>query len=173
MKKCIKLIAGLTFLAGILSITSCGLKKTLLDDTQDQWYKYNGTVEIPIGKSDNSENDTLLDKLTQPEFYVYFNEDDGLTVAIQSDYEQDINLFCGLYSTTTKFPVGGYKQYTPEEFGTVKWTALIALGDFKKCSEPGVVKGNQAVNLFNDLKKGGIQWKKVLKNILLESLLGE
>lgn len=173
MKKIIKIITIFTLLSGVFTLSSCGLKKQLLDNTQNQWYKYNSTIEIPLGNSDESETDSLLDNLSEPEFFVYYDEDEGLTVAIQSNCKQDIELIGGFYQTTAELPVGGCKTYSPKEFGSIKWSALMALGSFTKTSEPAIYKAKTGFTLLDQYSNGGIQWKKILKNILLNTLLGE
>ena len=115
MKKLITLLtAGAVLLSGII-FTSCGAAETIkeiVDSTHQKWYKYNGStkIEIPLGADDNSENSTETNSLKDAEIYVYY--DHGLTVAVQSVSQQDVQLFNGLVTKTEEVVIGGTKTVT-------------------------------------------------------------
>ena len=179
MKKMTRFIAAAAIILSGLLLVSCGATETIkeiIDSTHKTWYKYSGStnIEIPLGADDNSDSSESSENLQNAEIYVYY--DHGLTVAVQSVSEHDVELYGGLFSTTQEVVVGGTKTYTEEEFGTGKWTALLAAANFKKqngapkiVSDPEhciVVSGDGAQNLK-------IQWKKFLKQKLVDKLLGD
>lgn len=179
MKKFLKILTAAAVLLCGLAFTGCGAAETIkeiVDSTHQKWYKYTGetSIDIPLGADDNSENSTSTNYLKNAEIYIYY--DHGLTVAIQSVSKQDIQIFNGLATTTQDIYLGGSKTYTEEQFGTVKWTALLAAANFKQqtqapkiIADPDncvIVGGDQASNYK-------IQWKKFLANYLIGTLLGE
>ena len=177
MKK-IKMIAGvlvaaMALLAGILMLTGCGMLNTI-KKTYNKWYKYNKAegIDVPLGL-DTSEDATSLGELKNAEFYVRYSENSGLTVAIQSTKKENVELYNGLVSTSVDIVIGATKQYNETEFGSGKWAALITLGDFSECSTPKIVSDPESCFIISDALNNGIQWKKVLKKILINKLLGD
>ena len=180
MKKISKIFVGLIVLAGIVMTTGCNLfnqAKEAVESTYDTWYLYTGdqTISIPLGSNADDEDGTSTKSLDNVEFYVYYDEDDGLKIAVQAETEQNVELLGGLASKKITTYTGGTKQYTKEQFGPVKWAALITNVSFEEADEPEVsdhpekciiLVGDEA----EDLK---IQWKKVLKRCLINALLGE
>lgn len=183
MKKLTKLfVVAAVVLAGFM-MSGCdllGMLKDQVASTYNTWYKYTGTIpSIPVANAADADAD--VDKSTgafkDAEIYVYFDEDDGLTLAIQSTSEQNISLLGGLASTVTKVTTGGTKQYPISEFGKIKWAGLVSSGSFEESKKPAVATKptpagvilltDPEANVFN------FQWKKVLKEILIEQLLGD
>ena len=178
MKKFTKILGAAALLLCGLMITGCGVAdaiKEQLEGTYDEWYKYNGntTIDIPLGASDEAEDSAKTYDLKSVEFYVYFNTTTGLKVAVQSTKEQNIELYNGLFSTSTELTMGGVQTYPIETFGVAKWTALIATGYFVQSSEPKISSNPEECIKLDDFDKCKIQWKKVLKQTLLNTLLGE
>lgn len=171
MKKITKLIAVFSLVASVIMMCGCGLKSAI-DATHNKWYKYNkeGGIDIPLGSDTSADAASALD-LKNAEFYVYFDDDKGLLVAVQSTKSENVELYKGLMSTTVDVTVGSTKQYTKDEFGTGKWTAMIALGNFTPCNAPKIVSNPNECFVITNALENGIQWKKVLANILLQSLL--
>ena len=171
MKKITKLIAVFSLVAGVIMMCGCGLKSAI-DATHNKWYKYNkeGGIDIPLGSDTSADAASALD-LKNAEFYVYFDDDKGLLVAVQSTKSENVELYKGLMSTTVDVTVGSTKQYTKDEFGTGKWTTMIALGNFTPCNAPKIVSNPNECFVITNALENGIQWKKVLATILLESLL--
>ena len=173
MKKISKLLAVMTVVASVFMICGCGLKDAI-DATHNKWYKYNNEsgVDIPLG-SDTSEDAASALDLKNAEFYVYFDDEDGLLVAVQSTKSENVELYKGLMSTTVDVTIGSTKQYTKEQFGTGRWATMIALGNFVKCDAPKIVTDPNGCFVITNALENGIQWKKVLRNILINRLLGE
>ena len=173
MKKITKLIAAMAVLTSVLMMCGCGLKEAI-DATHNKWYKYNKAegVDIPLG-SDTTGDETTLNSLKGAEFYLYFDDDDGLLVAVQSVKQENVELYKGALSTTVDVVVGGTKQYTKEEFGTLKWSALVASGKISPSEKPKIVANPNECFIITDAIENGIQWKRVLANILLSGLLEE
>ncbi len=178
MKKIMKVLLAAAVFAGTVMMTGCGLGERI-KETYNTWYQYNkeGGLSIPV--SDASDSDSLADStgkmMENAEIYVYYDDDEGLTLAVQSTKAQDIELAGGLLSTTVDVVTGGTKQYTKAEFGAVKWTALMASGAFSESRTPKVVADpDHCVILTGEGEnKFSFQWKKVLKRIILQQLLGE
>ncbi len=180
MKKLTKLFAGLVIIAGIVMITGCNLfeqAKEAVESTYNTWYVYTGdkTINIPLGSDADDENGTSAKQLEDVEFYVYYDGDDGLQIAVQAETEQNVELLGGLLSQKTTIYTGGTKQYSKEQFGAVKWTGMISSFPFEEADEPEVsANPDKCIILMGDdagdLK---IQWKKVLKRVLINQLLGE
>ena len=180
MKKITRAFLFTFILASMLAVTGCNLfnsAKNVIESTYDTWYVYTGnqTINIPLGANADDESDTVGKSLNDVELYVYFDSDEGLKVAVQAETEQNVELLGGLASKKITTYTGGTKQYTKEQFGAVKWAALITNVSFEEADEPEVsahpdrciiLAGDEA----GDLK---IQWKKVLKRKLIEALLGE
>lgn len=182
MKKITKLITGLMLLSGVFLLSGCMFDWT---QTYDTWYKYNKVegVSVPIVDAANAESDAdatgiASGVMENAEFYVCFNPDKGLTVAVQSTKAEEISIGGGLLTTSVDVVTGGSKTYTPEQFGKVKWVALYGTGLFEESSTPKVISNpDQCIILASDEEGGAnqfnFQWKKVLKQILINQLLGE
>ncbi len=178
MKKIMKILLAAAVFAGTVMMTGCGLGERI-KETYDTWYQYNreGGLSIPV--SDASDSDSLADStgkmMENAQFYVYYDEDEGLTIAVQSTKDQNIELAGGLLSTSVAVVTGGTKQYTNTEFKPYKWAALMATGAFSESSTPKVVSDpDNCIILTGEGENDfSFQWKKVLKQILLEKLLGE
>lgn len=183
MKKLTKLFAGLVIFASSLMLTSC-----LFDweQTYETWYKYRGdSLSIPVvAKADaDAEADAsgiASGMMEDAEFYVWFSPDDGLKIAVQSTSEQEISIGNGLLTTTADIVTGGYKTYeNKSDFSSLKWKALYASGLFEESSTPEVVAHpEKCIILAGDSEDGNankfdFHWKKVLKQILINQLLGE
>ena len=125
MKKLMNVLLACVILAGSLTMMGCGLKDAI-DQTHNKWYKYNkeGGLNIPLGATDD-ENSADGSYLENAEFYVYFDSEKGLKTAVQSSKTEAIELYGGAVSTNVELVVGGTKEYTKEQFGAIKWTALV------------------------------------------------
>ena len=180
MKKIGKIFVGLIVLAGIVMTTGCNLfnqAKEAVESTYDTWYLYTGdqTISIPLGSNADDEDGTSTKSLDNVEFYVYYDEDDGLKIAVQAETEQNVELLGGLAQKKLTTYTGGTKQYSKDDFKPYKWAGMISTFPFEEADEPEVsahpdrciiLAGDEA----GDLK---IQWKKVLKRKLIETILGE
>ncbi len=192
MKKIFKTFVVASVLLTAFAFTGCGfllekekegnedltLKDYLIDqklkNTENKWFKYDGKVpDIPLGLTDNSENDAQTGKLENAELYLYYNRDDGLTVAIQAESEQVIELFGGAASTTMKLVTGNVNTY--ENFTVARWITLSELAAMSPCEAPEVVTEPDKCILIGGEESNNIkiQWKKVLANIIINKLLGE
>ena len=177
MKKFTKILTAAAVLLSTLLITGCGATETikeLIDSTHKKWYKYSGeTIEIPVG-TDDSETANSPGSLKNAEIYVYY--DHGLTVAVQSASKQEVELWNGLINKTEEVVIGGPKTYTEEEFNSVKWTGLLAAANFKQQDNPPKIyadKDNCVIIGGDAVPNYKIQWKKFLKEKLIDTLLGE
>lgn len=173
MKKILTVLIAAAVLAGSLVMTGCGLRNAI-QATHNHWYKYNkeGGMDVPLGE-DSSEGSTSAATLSGSEFYVYFNAEKGLTVAIQKKTTTTASIAGGLLEQEVEIVTGGTKQYSTTEFGSGRWAALVSTGKFDQCSTPKIVaEPNSCVDISTALGNG-IQWKKVLRNILINQLLGE
>ena len=174
MKKFLTMIsAAAVLLCGIL-FTSCGAAAAVVDylaGTYNTWYKYTGTATIPLGNSeDDLETSAALKTLEGVEFFVYFNPQNGLKVALQASKDQNVELYNGLVNTNMKVYMGGTKDYTAEQFGSIRWSALITTGKFVPATTPKIVSNPEECILLN-AQSFKIQWKKVLANYLINLLL--
>lgn len=175
MKKFLTKISLAAVLLCSLIFTSCGAAAAVVDymsGTYDKWYKYNSTVSIPLGDSeDDSENAATQKTLQAAEFYVKFNPQSGLVVAIQASKDQNVQLYNGLVNTNMKVTIGGTKEYTTEQFGSGRWIALYATGKFDpQTAAPKIISSPDECILLN-AQSFKIQWKKVLANYLINLLL--
>ena len=181
MKKLTKLFACLVIFASSLMLTSC-----LFDweATYDTWYRYiGGELDIPVVEKANADADSVASSATgdlkNAEFYVCFSPDKGLTVAVQSTKEQEISIAGGLLTTTANITTGGSKTYTGNQFGTIRWKLLYGTGLFVEDDTPKVIaKPEECIILAGDDETGGankfdFHWKKVLRTILINQILGE
>lgn len=169
MKKIFKLlILSSIFMAGFI-FTGC-MKEQIVDSTQDQWYKYAKTVDIPLSKTGSEESP--LSDLKGASLYVYYLSGEGLKVAIQAESEQSIEILGGLVSYDQTITAGAV--YNFENFTDTKWAALVLLSGMSPCDEPKVsATPDQCLILGGDEASDvKIQWKKVLANVILEKLLG-
>ena len=178
MKKFTKILsAAALILCGVI-VMGCGVAdaiKDTVEGTYDQWYKYNGTtkIDIPLGDTDDENDSSKLHDLKDVEFYVYFNPEDGLKVAIQTTKQENVELLNGLIEQSVDVTIGGVKEYTIEDFGKVKWTSLMTIVPLKAVSAPKIVSDPDSCVKLDNLKDYKIQWKKVLKKTLINTLLGE
>ena len=180
MKNITKAFIILSVFAVSLILTGCNLferVKDAVEQTYDTWYIYSGdkTISIPLGSDADAEDDTSTKSLDDVELYVYYDSDEGLTVAVQAKTEQNVELLGGLASKKITTYTGGTKKYTKEQFGPVKWTTLMTNVHFEEDYEPAVSKRPEECIILagddaGDLK---IQWKKVLARIMFRQLLGE
>ena len=181
MKRTTKAFIILSILAVALIVTGCNLfnsVKEAVEQTYNTWYIYSGdkTISIPLGSDADAEDDSSSTKsLENVELYVYYDNEDGLTVAVQAKTEQNVELLGGLASKKTTVYTGGTKKYTKEQFSPLKWTALMTNISFEEDDEPKVSKHPDECIILagddaGDLK---IQWKKVLARIMFKQFLGE
>ena len=182
MKKITKLFVGLILFSSTLLLSGCMFDWTA---TYDTWYKYKKAegLDVPIVDVANSETEAdtagiASGTMKNAEMYVCFNPDKGLTVAIQSTKDQQIDIAGGLLTTSVEVVTGGSKTYTKEQFGKGKWMALYGTGLFEESKTPKVISNpEQCIILASDEEGGAnqfdFQWKKVLKQILINKLLGE
>ena len=179
MKKLVKILSVAAVLLCGIMLTGCGAAETIkeyVDSTHRTWYKYNGSTNltIPLGNDDNSVDSDETGSLANAEIYVYY--DNGLTVAVQSTNEQEVQLYGGLISSNQEVTIGGTKTYSEQEFGTVKWTALLAAANFKQQSQaPKIYSNPEACVIIggDNAKNFKIQWKKFLKQKLIDTFLSE
>ena len=180
MKKITGALTVLCILIGAMMTVSCNMADSLqqiLQRSYNKWYKYTGNAnlgDIPLGSDEDAEEGAELNSLKNAEYYFYYNPDDGLTLAIQAKVEQQVELLKGLATTKLETYAGGTKEYPKEEFGIVKWTALISNIPLQQCEEPEIsANPEKCIKLYGegagDFK---IQWKKVLAQKLLTVLLG-
>lgn len=183
MKKTTKILSIVLILFAGLIISSCDLFnqiKDAVEDTYDTWYKYNGeSLDLPVTANANAddENPSGSELLKKAQIYVLFNETKGLTLAVQAQSSENVSLLGDLISTEVKVTTGSVKQYTIEEFGATKWSVLALSGNFEKCKIPEVAKDPlpPGVILLNGegTKGFNLQWKKVLREYLINQLLGD
>lgn len=175
MKKIFKtLVAASVLLCGLV-FTSCEFyKQAVVDNTQGQWYKYNKTVNIPIGAVDDASDDEVK-TLKDASLYVYYTSEDGLKVAVQAESKESVDVLGGLFSQEVTVTAGAVHSFTPEEFGDGKWTALVALSLMAPCEEPEIsANPEKCLEIGGDnAKDTKIQWKRVLANMILNKWLGE
>ena len=175
MKKYFKLLTVTSVILFALTFVSCGLLNAFKDSVEEsynQWYKYEKNIKIPLGSTDD-ENVAEDHALQDAELYLYFNTDSGLKVAIQSKSSQDVQMLSGLVTQTVDVVIGGTKQYDINKFGKVQWTALWSSGKFEKSEEPKISSNPEECVVLAGEDKGEfkIQWKKVLVNLLSDKLL--
>ena len=173
MKKIGKLFAVLSIVASVMMMCGCGLKEFAKYNT---WYKYKSEdgISIPIGATGTADSMDATEQLMEnAELYVYYNKTNGLKLAVQSTKTQKIEIAGGLLETSVDVVTGGTKEYPTSEFSSAKWTALILSGNFTECAAPKIVTNpEQCIDITNS-DKFTFQWKKVLKRILINKLLGE
>ena len=180
MKKLVKILSVAAVLLCGIMLTGCGATETIkeyVDSTHRTWYKYNGdSMPIPLSDDADAETSETLDakkNLEHAEIYVYY--DHGLTVAIQSTSQQEVTI-AGIINTTQDVVIGGTKKYTEEEFGSGRWTLLLAAAKFKaQTAAPKIVSdpGDCIIIGGENTKNYKIEWKRFLKQQLIETLIGE
>lgn len=173
MKKITKLIAVFSLVASVIMMCGCGLKSAI-DATHNKWYKYVSAegVSVPIG-DDTSESSATAATLKGADFYLYFDDDKGLLVVVQKDSIQSVDIAGGLLIQDITVTTGAQKQYTKEQFGTAKWATLVASGKIAPSDTPKFISNHNSCIDVSEALGNGIQWKKVLRNILINQLLGE
>ena len=173
MKKITKLIAVLSLVAGVIMMSGCGLKEAI-DATHNKWYKYNSAegVNVDLG-DDTSESSATVATLKGADFYLYFDDEKGLLVVVQKDKVETVDLAGGLLTTDITVTTGAQKQYTKQQFGSVQWGTLVASGKIIPSDTPKFISDHSHCIDVSEALGNGIQWKKVLRNILINQLLGE
>ena len=171
MKKIGKLFAVLSIVASVMMMCGCGFIAQI-NETYDKWYKYEKSVDIPLGDDSSSDSATAA-TLSGAEFYLCYNKKSGLLVVVQKDSVQTVSVAQGLLEQDITITTGAQKQYTKDQFSTRKWAVLVASGKIKACDQPKfVAHHDQCIDVSTALGNG-IQWKKVLRNILINQWLGE
>lgn len=164
MKKslCILTILLATFFVGLF--VSCSAVEELKNFYLDKWYQYNpekvGNLQIPIGADDDSEGSATTENISIAELYARYDSTEGLTIILAQDPESS-----GDYK-----PIYGKKTYTKEQFNTVAWATVVELGDFNAIEgEPAIAIKPALYRDLSEIVEGeGIQWKKILVNILMD-----
>ena len=171
MKKITKLVAVMAVLSSVLMMCGCGLKDAI-DATHNKWYKYNNEngIDIPLG-DDSSTSSAQTQTLQGAELYLYFDDSEGLVAIVQKETEAEVTVL-GIPQTMTVI-TGAKKQYTKEQFGSVKWGTLVASGKISECNEPEMSANPDKCYDVSEIFTQGVQWKKVLANILIKQLLEE
>lgn len=190
MKKITKILAAAAVLACGLILSGCAaaetIKETVVENVNGsykQWYKYTSKKQIDVPlidasiDEDKQPDDTPVseDKLKNAEIYLYFDPDVGLTVAVQTVTQQEVSLLGGIYTQNVDMVVGDFKEIPKEKFGKKSWYTVWGSGKLEKSSEPKIHKSpDECIRIGTDkAPKSKIQWKKVLANYLLDSLLDE
>ena len=175
MKKIIRTLVAASVLICGMVFTGCDMFLNFkLKNTEGKWFKYEGEVpDIPLGLTDDSKDDPDTGKLKNAELYLYFDRDNGLTVAIQAESKQTVELFGGAASTELKLITGNVNTY--DDFTTSKWIALTEVAPMTACEAPKVYTNPDECLLIGGEESNNIkiQWKKVLANIIINKLLGE
>ena len=104
---------------------------------------------------------------------MYLDDDKCLKVIIQKDRVETVDVAGGLLQQDISVTTGAEKQYTKEQFGTVKWASLVSSGMITKTSAPKFATDRAHCIDLSEAVGQGIQWKKFLKKILINQLLGE
>lgn len=169
MKKITNLLIVFAVLLGSVLLTSCGK----IDKTYNTWYKYEGDInDLPIANAgeyedpDDHQMKQGTGKIKDAKLYVKFNDVDGLTIRVISETKQTITFAGGVYEVPDVTVVfGGEKTYSTSEFGVIKWTALIRLGNFKQEEPPSTYTD------ISNLLQGQFNLKRVIYEFL-GSVLG-
>ena len=187
MKKITRFIAAAAIILSGLLLVSCEavqtIKETVVESVNDsykQWYKYKSKnqVDVPLLDANVEEQDNAADspnKLKNAEIYLYFDPDNGLTVAIQSVTNQEVTLLGGLYKQNMDVVVGDFKEFPLEKFGKKSWYTVWGSGKLEKCSAPKIYTDTDScIRIGTDQAPNSkIQWKRFIANYLLNSLLDE
>ena len=180
MKKYFKLLTVTSVILFALTFVSCGLLNAFKDSVEEsynQWYKYKSgdkQINIPVLAANVEDNDSQAEStetLKNAEIYFYYDSDNGLKVAVQTSSTQNVSMLEGLYTQEMKVVMGSIKQYTTEEFGKVKWTALWTTGKLEESSEPKISSNPDECIILGADNKPKIQWKKFLANYLLNQFI--
>ena len=180
MKKLSKiLIASAVLLCGLV-ITGCAAAETVKEivyETHNRWYKYKSDkqIDIPVLAALEEDGDNASEsatKLENAEIYFYFDTNDGLLVAVQSETKQTVSMLKGLYEQEQTLVMGATKQFTKEQFSAAKWTALTVAIKLEQANKPEIyAHPERCIVLGSDENKPKIQWKKFLANYLLGDYL--
>ena len=169
MKKITNILIILGVLAAAFVATSCGK----LDRTYDTWYKYDNTIsQLPIGDAgtytdSHGDTQTGTGMLENATLYVKYNEIDGLTVRAITSTVQTVGVAGGYFEIPNVTIVTGFeKKYGKENFGPVRWTALISLGAFVEEDPPA--QWNDISNLAN----AKVNLTRLVTEYLINVLLG-
>lgn len=167
MKKISNILIILGLLVTAFMASSCGK----LDRTYNTWYKYDNTInQLPIGKEgkyidengDEQQGSGMLENAT---LYVRFNDTDGLTIRAITTTKQTVGVAGGYFEIPEVTIVTGFeKRYGKEDFGPVRWTALISLGAFVEEDPPA--QWNDISNIAN----GKLDLKRLVADFLLQLL---
>jgi hypothetical protein len=123
-----------------------------------------------LGATDG-EHEQELHVLKDVEFYVKYNPDKGLDIAIQADKEQNIEVFNGLATTTANVTMGGTHTFKANEFGTTLWSALVLLPSvLDESGTPKIVSNPDECIKLDNFDNFKIQWQKVLATYLVNFL---
>jgi len=180
MKKLVKILSVAAVLLCGIMLTGCGAAETIkeiVDATHNTWYKYKTEKDISIPVLDTSEADSdnaaeSNNKLENAQIYFYFDSNNGLKVAIQSETKQKVSFLNGLYEQEQKVIMGSTKQFTKEQFDSKKWTALTLGIRMEKADEPEIsAHPERCIVLGDNENKPKIQWKKFLADYLLGDVL--
>lgn len=165
------LIATSIFICGLF-FTGCN-KEAIINNTANQWYSYPQTVNIPLGLTGDEESP--VNTLENANIYFYFDEEDGLTVAIQAETEKSVAILGGLLNQSVEVTAGASYQFGIDKFGSTKWALLFSVSGFRQCDEPKVVSDpdNCIILGGENAKDTKVLWKKVLAEVILNKLLGE
>ncbi len=164
MKKITRAFMILSIIVGILAVTSCNLidsVKEAIEETYDTWYVYNSELSVPVAGENSSSSDGMLNNA---QLYVRFDADDGLEVLVCTTKAQSISYLGGAYEVEANLTTGGKKEYSIQEFGPVKWSALMATGRFEEDDPPKI--DIQLDNVLN----GQFNLKRLLAQLLLAQL---
>ncbi|MBP5601310.1 MAG: hypothetical protein J6X78_01140 [Treponema sp.] len=164
MKKITRAFMILSIIVGILAVTSCNLidsVKEAIEETYDTWYVYNRELSVPVAGENSSSSDGMLNNA---QLYVRFDADDGLEVLVCTTKAQSISYLGGAYEVEANLTTGGKKEYSIQEFGPVKWSALMATGRFEEDDPPKI--DIQLDNVLN----GQFNLKRLLAQLLLAQL---
>lgn len=170
MKKVSNILIILGLLVTAFMATSCGK----LDRTYNTWYKYDNTIsQLPIGTAGKytiEENGNPVEKdgsgmLENATLYVKFNDTDGLTIRAITTTKQTVGVAGGYFEIPDVTIVTGFeKRYGKEDFGPVRWTALISLGAFVEEDPPA--QWNDISNIAN----AKLNLKRLVTDFLLQLL---
>ncbi len=180
MKKYVKIMAVAAILLSGLMLAGCAAAETIkeiVDSTHNTWYKYKSDkqIDIPVLSASEEDNDSAAEssnKLKDAQIYFYFDSNNGLLVAIQSETKQTVSILNGLYQQEQTLIMGSTKQFTKDQFDTNKWSAFVLGVKLEKTNEPEIsAHPDRCIVLGSDQNKPKIQWKKFLANYLLGHLL--
>lgn len=180
MKKFTKILSAAALLLCGLMITGCGVADAIKDTVEGSykhWYKYKTDEQIDIPVLDKSETDSddaaeSTNKLVNAEIYLYYDLDEGLTVAVQSETKQEVSFLGGLYTNEVTVPMGGTTKVSKEKFNAAAWGLLYASGKIVKSDAPAIVADSDHCIVISgeESTKPKIQWKRFISNYLLNML---